>query len=192
MPTSQEQKKLFGGKWYICRFYSFQCSTETSRRIGYFRKGQSSTHCPPAKSGKGYLVENGIYVGFIPSSVRQRPQDELVTLGKDSPQRHAHQPRAEKVIWWKMVYMSVLFLPVFDRDLRTKWLLLERTVLNAMPTNQERKKLFGGKWYICRFYSFQCSTETSRRIGYFRKGQSSTPCPPAKSGKSYLVENGIR
>ena len=48
--------------------------------------------------------------------------------------------------------MSVLFLPVFDRDLKTNWLLQERTVLNAMPTSQERKKLFGGKWYkINRF-----------------------------------------
>ena len=36
-------------------------------------------------------------VGFIPSIVRQRSQDELVTLGKDSPQLHAHQPRAEEV-----------------------------------------------------------------------------------------------
>ena len=52
------------------------------------------THC----SDFILVPEQEDIAGYIPSSVRQRSQDELVTLVKDSPQLHAHQPRADEVI----------------------------------------------------------------------------------------------
>ena len=59
--------------------------------LWYVQTSDTTTH----RSDFILVLEWENIVGFNPLSVRQRSQEELVTLEKDSPQLHANQARAE-------------------------------------------------------------------------------------------------